>query len=141
MKRDWTPRDYTGSLKWATSSDGDQDQEEVEAQIEDAHGGQSPPQRLTRSMFKALGTRWHIVFLLQLPFLAYTFSCLSLLFHWFCGGCFWDWCGFFDIFHLRIPRPQDQIGARTLFLWEWPIFLPQIHFGSLLWNTHCFANF
>ena len=34
-----------------------QDQEEVEAQIEDAHGGQSPPQRLTRSMFKALGAR------------------------------------------------------------------------------------
>jgi len=32
-----------------------QDQEEVEAQIEDAHGGQSPPQRLTRSMFKSLG--------------------------------------------------------------------------------------
>jgi len=32
-----------------------QEQEEVEAQIEDAHGGQSPPQRLTRSMFKALG--------------------------------------------------------------------------------------
>ena len=50
-----------------TPSDGDQaqmdmeanqqDQEEVEAQIEDAHGGQSPPQRLTRSMFKALGAR------------------------------------------------------------------------------------
>ena len=34
-----------------------QDQEEVEAQIEDAHGGQSPPQRITRSMFKALGAR------------------------------------------------------------------------------------
>ena len=32
-----------------------QEQEEVEAQLEDAHGGQSPPQRLTRSMFKALG--------------------------------------------------------------------------------------
>ena len=32
-----------------------QEQEEVEAQIEDAHGGQNPPQRLTRSMFKALG--------------------------------------------------------------------------------------
>ena len=32
-----------------------QDQEEVETQMEDAHGGQSPPQRLTRSMFKALG--------------------------------------------------------------------------------------
>ena len=50
--------------------DGDQDQEnieanqqyqeEVEAQIEDAHGGQSPPQRLTRSMFKALGARGHL---------------------------------------------------------------------------------
>ena len=37
-----------------------QDQEEVEAQIEDAHGGQSPPQRFTRSMFKALGTRGHL---------------------------------------------------------------------------------
>ena len=34
-----------------------QDQEEVEAQIEDVHGGQSPPQMLTRSMFKALGSR------------------------------------------------------------------------------------
>ncbi len=34
-----------------------QEQEEVEAQVEDAHGGQSPPQRLTRSMFKALGAR------------------------------------------------------------------------------------
>ena len=32
-----------------------QEQEEVEAQMEDAHGVQSPPQRLTRSMFKALG--------------------------------------------------------------------------------------
>ena len=40
-----------------------QDQEEVEAQIEGAHGGQSPPQRLTRSMFKALGTRGHLFFL------------------------------------------------------------------------------
>ena len=37
-----------------------QDQEEVETQIEDAHGGQSPPQRLTRSMFKALGARGHL---------------------------------------------------------------------------------
>ena len=37
-----------------------QDQEEVEAQMEDAHGGQSPPQRLTRSMFKALGARGHL---------------------------------------------------------------------------------
>jgi len=34
-----------------------QEQEEVEAQLEDARGGQSPPQRLTRSMFKALGAR------------------------------------------------------------------------------------
>ena len=32
-----------------------QEQEEVEAQMEDVHGVQSPPQRLTRSMFKALG--------------------------------------------------------------------------------------
>ena len=37
-----------------------QDQEEVEAQMEDAHGGQSPPQRLTRIMFKALGARGHL---------------------------------------------------------------------------------
>ena len=37
-----------------------QDQEEVEAQMEDAHGSQSPPQRLTRSMFKALGARGHL---------------------------------------------------------------------------------
>jgi len=34
-----------------------QEQEEVEAQMEDAQGGQSPSQRLTRSMFKALGAR------------------------------------------------------------------------------------
>jgi len=32
-----------------------QEQEEVEAQMEDAHGVNSPPQRLTRSLFKALG--------------------------------------------------------------------------------------
>jgi len=38
-----------------------QDQEEVvEAQMEDAHGGQSPPQKITRSMFKALGARGHL---------------------------------------------------------------------------------
>jgi len=37
-----------------------QDQEEVEAQMEDAHGGQSPPQGLKRSMFKALGARGHL---------------------------------------------------------------------------------
>ena len=37
-----------------------QDQEEVEAQMEDAHGGQSPPQRITRSMFKALGAKGHL---------------------------------------------------------------------------------
>ena len=45
-----------------------QDQEEVEAQIEDAHGGQSPPQRITRSMFKALGARGHLfsLFLISL---------------------------------------------------------------------------
>jgi len=50
-----------------SKSDGDQaqvdmeanhqDQEDVEAQMEDAHGGQNPFQRLTRSMFKALGAR------------------------------------------------------------------------------------
>ena len=28
--------------------------------MEDVHGGQSPPQRLTRSMFKALGARGHL---------------------------------------------------------------------------------
>ena len=54
----------------STLADGDQaqedmeanqqDQEEVEAQMEDAHGGQSPPQRITRSMFKALGARGHL---------------------------------------------------------------------------------
>ena len=37
-----------------------QAQEEVEAQMEDAHGGQSPPQRITRNMFKALGARGHL---------------------------------------------------------------------------------
>ena len=48
-----------------TKTDGDQDQdkmeannqgqEEVEAQVIDAQGVFSPPQRLTRSQFKALG--------------------------------------------------------------------------------------
>jgi len=37
-----------------------QEQEEIEAQMEDVRGGQSPPQRLTRSMFKALGARGHL---------------------------------------------------------------------------------
>ena len=37
-----------------------QAQEEVEEQMEDTHGGQSPPQRITRSMFKALGARGHL---------------------------------------------------------------------------------
>ena len=55
---------------WAIGFDGDQaqedmeanqqDQEEVEAQMEDAHGGQIPPQRITRSIFKALGARGHL---------------------------------------------------------------------------------
>ena len=58
--------DFTG----LTIIDGDQAQEnmeathqaqeEVEAQMEDAHGGQSPPQRITRRMFKALGARGHL---------------------------------------------------------------------------------
>ena len=56
--------------EWRRVGDGDQaqedmeanqqDQEEVEAQMEDTHGGQSPPQRITRSMFKALGARGHL---------------------------------------------------------------------------------
>jgi len=56
--------------KASSTGDGDQAQEnmeathqaqeEVEAQMEDAHGGQSPPQRITRSMFKALGARGHL---------------------------------------------------------------------------------
>jgi len=33
-----------------------QEQEEVE----DDHGGQNPPQRLTRSMFKDLGAKGHL---------------------------------------------------------------------------------
>ena len=55
----------TGAARLTTRSDGDQaqvdmeanhqEQEEVEAQMEEARGGQSPPQRLTRNMFKALG--------------------------------------------------------------------------------------
>jgi len=40
-----------------------QEQEEVEAQIEDASGGQIPPQRLTRSMFKALGANGRLFYL------------------------------------------------------------------------------
>ena len=45
-----------------------QDQEEVEAQIKDIHGGQSPPQRLTRSMFKALGARGQLFSLFVISF-------------------------------------------------------------------------
>jgi len=45
-----------------------QDQEEVEAQMEDTHGGQSPPQRITRSMFKALGARGHLFSLFVISF-------------------------------------------------------------------------
>ena len=57
-------------LGTSTLADGDraqenmeanhQDQAEVEAQIEDAHGGQRLPQRITRSMLKALGARGHL---------------------------------------------------------------------------------
>ena len=45
-----------------------QEQEEVDSQTEDAHGGQSPPQRLTRSMFKALGANGRLfsLFLISL---------------------------------------------------------------------------
>ena len=51
----WKPID--GDQAQVDMEANQQDQEEVEEQIEDAHGGQSPPQRLTRSMFKALGAR------------------------------------------------------------------------------------
>jgi len=69
IKRVFAQMQTVGQLTchYDSKSDGDQaqvdmevnqqDQEEVEAQIEDAHGGQSPPQRLTRSMFKVLGAR------------------------------------------------------------------------------------
>jgi len=45
-----------------------QEQEEVEAQMEDAHGFNSPPQRLTRSMFKTLGAngRLYSLFVISL---------------------------------------------------------------------------
>ena len=53
------------SIQWKNTSDGDQvqdqmeantqGQEEEEAQVLDAQGVGSPPQRLTRSQFKALG--------------------------------------------------------------------------------------
>ena len=36
--------------------DGDQDQEEVEAEVEGAHEDISLPQRITRSKFKELGS-------------------------------------------------------------------------------------
>jgi len=51
---------YDGDQAQEDMEANQQDQEEVEAQIEDAHGGQSPPQRITRSMFKALGARGHL---------------------------------------------------------------------------------
>ena len=55
------PRTSTGGDQAQEDMEANQqDQDEVEAQIEDAHGGQSPPQRITRSMFKALGARGHL---------------------------------------------------------------------------------
>jgi len=69
VRPSWEEHDQIGILQIKRSycrySDGDQaqvdmeanhqEQEEVEAHMEDAHGVNSPPQRLTRSMFKALG--------------------------------------------------------------------------------------
>ena len=52
--------EYDGDQAQEDMESNQQDQEEVEAQMEDAHGGQSPPQRLTRSMLKALGARGHL---------------------------------------------------------------------------------
>ena len=52
--------EYDGDKAQVDMEANQQDQEEVEAQMEGAHGGQSPPQRLTRSMFKALGARGHL---------------------------------------------------------------------------------
>jgi len=50
-------REYDGDQTQEDMEANQLVQEEVEAQEEDAYGGQSPPQRLTRSMFKALGAR------------------------------------------------------------------------------------
>ena len=65
-----TQSKHDNSILKVTTNDGDQAQEnmeathqaqeEVEAQMEDAHGCQSPPQRITKSMFKALGARGHL---------------------------------------------------------------------------------
>ena len=52
--------EYDGDQAQENMETTHQAQEEVEAQMEDAHGGQSPPQRITRSMFKALGARGHL---------------------------------------------------------------------------------
>ena len=52
--------EYDGDQAQENMEATHQAQEEVEAHMEDAHGGQSPPQRLTRSMFKALGARGHL---------------------------------------------------------------------------------
>ena len=52
--------EYDGDQAQEDMKANQQDQEEGEAQMEDAHGGQSPPQRITRSMFKALGARGHL---------------------------------------------------------------------------------
>ena len=46
-------------------NDGDQVQDQMEANTqgqeeEEAHGVGSPPQRLTRSQFKALGNNWRL---------------------------------------------------------------------------------
>ena len=53
----WSSMSIDGDQAQVDMEANQQDQEEVEAQMEDAHGGQSPPQRLTRSMLKALGAR------------------------------------------------------------------------------------
>ena len=48
-------RGYDGDQAQVDMEANHQEQEEVEAQMEDAHGVNNQPQRLTRSIFKALG--------------------------------------------------------------------------------------
>jgi len=63
-----SPREGDGDQAQEDMEANQLDQDDVEAQEEDAHGGQSPPQRLTRSMFKALGARGRLFTLFVISF-------------------------------------------------------------------------
>jgi len=53
---------------YGSTCDGDQDQEEVEAEVEGAHEDISLLQRITRSKFKELGSSGKMFFLFVVSF-------------------------------------------------------------------------